>query len=101
MGGIVAVMAQGECPVAHNFPNLVEYLHTDEMVSLPRRHPALESVGHLDVLTELAGTGGPAAAFHVGFVKAMGWRTERDRAGSIAWFRRRARRRRRTVDLLS
>lgn len=92
MGGIVAVVAQGECPLGHKFLGLVEYVHAEEMVNLFRRHSALESVEHLDleVLTQLAEAGEPAAAFHVGFVKAMGWGTERDRPGSIEWFRRAA-----------
>jgi len=92
MGGIVAVMAHGECAVAHKFLGLVEYLHAEEMVRLFRQHPVLQSVEHLDldVLTRLAEAGEPAAAFHVGFVKAMGWGTERDRPGSVEWLRRAA-----------
>jgi len=92
MGGTVAVMAQGECPVAHKFVGLMELIHAEEMVALFRRHPALQAIEHLDlgVLTQLAQIDEPAAAFHVGFVEAMGWGTLRDRPGSIDWLRRSA-----------
>lgn len=92
MGGIVAVMAQGECPVAHKFLGLMEFIHAGAMMQLFQQHAALQSVEHLDleVLTRLAEAGEPAAAFHVGFVKAMGWGTERDRPGSVEWLRRAA-----------
>lgn len=92
LGGIVAVTALGECPVGHKFLGLVEFIHAQEMVQLFRRHPALQAVEHLDLqsLTQLAEAGEPAAAFHVGFAKAMGWGTERDRPGSIEWLGRAA-----------
>jgi hypothetical protein len=92
MGGTVAVTALGECPVGHKFLGLMESVHAGEMVELFRTHAALQSVEHLDldVLTQLAETGEPAAAFHVGFAKAMGWGTARDRPGSVAWLRRAA-----------
>lgn len=92
MGGIVAVIAKGECPLGHKFLGLMEFIHAEEMVQLFRQHPALQRVEHLDleVLTQLGEAGEPTAAFHVGFVKAMGWGTERDRPGSIEWLRRAA-----------
>jgi len=93
MGGTVAVIAQDQCPVGHQFLGLMEFIHANEMVLLFQRHPALQSVEHLDlgVLTDLAQHAGePAAAFHVGFAKAMGRGTPRDRAGSIDWLRRAA-----------
>lgn len=91
-GGTVAVAAQGECSLGHKFLGLVEFIHAEEMVGLYQRHPALAMVEHLDleVLTPLAEAGEAAAAFHVGFVKAMGWGAKRDRADSIAWLRRAA-----------
>jgi hypothetical protein len=92
MGGTVAVIAQGECPVGHKFLGLMEFIHAGEMMKLYQQLPALQAVEHLDlqVLTDLAEAGEPTAAFHVGFVKAVGWGTERDRKGSIAWLRRAA-----------
>ena len=92
LGGTMAVMAQGECPVAHKFLGLVELIHAEEMVALFHRHPALQSVEHLDlgILTGLAEAGDAAAAFHVGFVQAMGWGAPHDRPGSIGWLRRSA-----------
>jgi hypothetical protein len=92
MGGTVGILARGECVVGHKFLGLVEFLHAGQMMQLYRRHPALQSVEHLDleVLTQLAEDGEPAAAFHVGFVKAMGWGTARDRPGSIEWLRKSA-----------
>jgi len=92
MGGTVAVMAKGECPLTHKFLGAMELIHAEEMVALFRRHPALQAVEHLDlgVLTQLANAGEPAAAFHIGFVEAMGWGAPRDRPGSIEWLRRSA-----------
>lgn len=92
MGGTVAVIAQGECAVGHKFLGLLEFIHAQEMVQLFSRHPALQPVEQLDlaVLTQLAESGEPVAAFHVGFVKAMGRGTPRDRPGSIAWLQRSA-----------
>jgi hypothetical protein len=92
MGGTVGIIAQGECVVGHKFLGMLEFIHAVEMVHLFGHHPALQAVEHLDldVLTQLAEDGEPAAQFHVGFVKAMGWGTARDRAGSIEWFRRAA-----------
>gem|GEM_PF-3115503 len=92
MGGIVAVIAKGECPLGHKFLGLMEFIHAEQMVQLFQQHPALQAVEHLDLdaLTRLAEAGEPVAAFHVGFAKAMGWGTERDRPGSIAWLRRAA-----------
>lgn len=92
IGGIVAVVAQGECPIGHKFLGVMEFIHAHEMVKLYRRLPALREVDHLDlgVLTPLAEAGEPTAAFHVGYLKAMGWGVERDRKGSVEWLRRAA-----------
>ena len=92
MGGTVGILAQGECTVGHKFLGLVEFLHAGAMAKLYEHHPALQDVEHLDLaaLTPLAEAGEPRAAFHLGFVKTMGWGAERDRPGSIVWFRRAA-----------
>ena len=92
MGGTVGVTALGECVAGHKFLGLMEAIHAREMVKLFQRHPALQPVEHLDleVLTRLGAAGEPAAGFHVGFAKAMGWGTEQDRPGSVEWLRRAA-----------
>ena len=92
MGGTVATTALGECVAGHKFLGLLEFIHAKEMVRLFQRHPALQSVEHLDleVLTQLGEAGELAAGFHVGFAKAMGWGTEQDRPGSVEWLRRAA-----------
>lgn len=92
MGGIVAVLAHGECPVARKFLSALDYLHGIAMIGLFEDHPELRRLDRLDEtkVRELAEGGIAAAQFHEGFVHGLGRGVPEDRGAAIDWFKRSA-----------
>jgi hypothetical protein len=91
-GGIVAVLALGQCPVGHKFLSALDCIHALAMVRLFDEQTVLQDLDSLDNdrLRELAEGGLAVAAFHMGYAHAFGRGAQRDRGKAIEWFRRAA-----------
>jgi hypothetical protein len=91
-GGMVALIAKGDCVVAYAFLSAIDYLDASSVVKLYSDNVALRQEAHLDLvrLRALADDGNPLAAFHTGLTLALGWGVDKDRRAGIASLQRAA-----------